>query len=75
MKKPKTLAMMVLLTLPLAGCLHFAGPARLPSSSEDNTAALLKDPEFPLAARAAPNFTKRALQTITRLEEEKANAR
>lgn len=74
--QPRTLAILLLLMLPaampwLVGC--SALPARLPTTAEDNTARLLQHPQFQEAARAAPDFVKDCLATITRLETEKAN--
>lgn len=63
--------MMLLLTLLLIGCRTVAP---LPVAAKDNTARLLAHPEFRAAAQAAPNFTKDAFRTITRLETELANA-
>ena len=47
--------------LALAGCLV----KRL-----DNAARLMTHPQFPAAAKAAPDFTADALKTINALEEE-----
>ena len=57
------------MTLLLTGC---CGP-RLPVTAQDNTAAILADPEFPAMARAAPSLTKRVLRIITTLETDNAN--
>lgn len=55
----------------LAGC---QSRSPLPTRAGDNTSALLAHPQFGAAAQAAPDFTKQALRTITRLETELANA-
>lgn len=47
----------------------------LPTTAEDNTAALKLHPQFPRAALAAPDFTAACFETIHRLEREKANGR
>lgn len=60
--------------LPASGCQSSARPAPLPVAIEDNTARLIKHPQFPLAARAAPDFTTEALATIRRLQKDLANA-
>lgn len=57
----------------LSGCATAARSA-LPMRAQDNTAPLLAHPQFRAAAAVAPDFVSAALQTITRLETEKANA-
>ncbi len=66
--------MIVLWMLPwlLAGC-QSPGHGPLPVAAQDNSAAILANPEFPAMARAAPNLTKQVLRTITRLETQLAN--
>lgn len=60
--------------LPCLALLSCVAPVpSLPTTPQDNTAALIKDPQFPAMARAAPELTRRMLETITRLETEKAN--
>lgn len=74
MKTPRMLATLLLLMLLLSGCQSSAGLARsLPTTPEDNTAELIADPQFKAAAQAAPEWVKKALATITRLETEKAD--
>lgn len=75
--KPIKTAAMLTLSLALAlamlsGCATAARSA-LPVRAQDNTAALLHHPQFNRAAAVAPDFVSAALQTITRLETEKAN--
>jgi hypothetical protein len=72
-KMPATLPLLLMLGLPLIGC-HSAPRAPLPVRAQDRTAPLLAHPQFPAAARSAPDFVSAALQTITRLETELANA-
>ena len=57
------------MTLLLTGCCT----PRLPVTAQDNTAAILADPEFPAMARAAPTLTKKVLRKITELETSAAN--
>lgn len=70
-KIPRSTLPLLLLALLLSSC---ATPAPLPVTAEDNVTRLLQHPQFPLAARVAPDFTSDALKTIARLEKEKANA-
>lgn len=74
MKKLKIPAMMLLLTLLLASCQSSARNVPLPVTAEDNTAELVKHPQFKAAAQAAPDFVKATFHTIHRLEKDKANA-
>ena len=67
-----TPTLLLALALALSGCATGARTA-LPTRAEDNTAPLLAHPQFKAAAVAAPEFVSAALQTITRLETEKAN--
>lgn len=67
------LATILLWTLLLQGCQHFAKPVHLPTTPEDNSARLIARSDFRPAAQAAPEWVKDALRTITRLETEKAN--
>jgi hypothetical protein len=63
--------LLALAALTLGGC---ATSARsLPVKSDDNSARLLAHPQFGRAAAVAPDFVNAALQTITRLETDKAN--
>lgn len=66
--------MMLPLLLLAPGCQSSARIAPLPVAVKDETAALLLDPEFPAAARAAPHFTARALEKIRQLAKAKADA-
>ena len=75
--KPKTLKTLatilplMLLSLALQSC---ATPARsLPTTAQDNTKRLIERADFRLAAQAAPEWTKDALRTITKLETDLAN--
>lgn len=63
--------MLPLTLLLLVGCA--SSPRPLPEHAQDNTAAIIADPEFPAMAKAAPNLTKRVLRTITDLETREAN--
>lgn len=75
MKTRRTTAILLLsLQLLALGCQTSARRAPLPVKAEDNTAKLMQHPQFPAAARAAPEFLNEVFQTITRLEREKANA-
>jgi len=69
--KPLRTLVTTLLWMLLAGC---QSHSPLPIRAGDNTAALLAHPQFNAAAQAAPDFTKQALRTITRLETELGNA-
>ena len=62
MKKLWTTLLIILLSVALGGC------GTIPH--RDETASLLKHPEFYAAAKAAPNFVKDALRTVTQLEYE-----
>ena len=64
LKKPIVIALVILASLTTAGCWN--------TVSRDETARLIAHPEFTAAAKAAPNFTKDALRTITQLEYELA---
>ena len=66
-----TAAALLLWMLLLAGCQSHSTP--LPVTAADNTARLIQRADFPLAARAAPDWCKDALRTITRLETDLAN--
>ena len=69
----KTLVMTLSLTaLLLSGC-RSAAHAPIPVSAEDSTPALMQHPEFPAAARVAPNFVKATFHRIHQLEEQIAN--
>jgi len=64
----------LLLSMPLvAGCALLGPRAALPISARDSTLPLLSHPQFPQAAKAAPDFVQAALDTITRLDREAAD--
>lgn len=67
-------AMLLLWLLPVLPACHSVPRAPLPVKAQDRTAPLLAHPQFPAAARVAPEFVTTALHTITRLETELANA-
>ena len=53
--------MLLLMLLLMSGCV---------SVTLENSARLMRHPEFPAAAQAAPEFTREALKTINGLEYE-----
>lgn len=61
-----------LLLLLAAGC-QATAPKPLPAPIRDNVTPLLHHPQFGAAARAAPDFTRSALETVIRLSAEAAN--
>jgi starvation-inducible outer membrane lipoprotein len=71
-KTHATQTLLLALALALSGCATGAR-SPLPVKSEDNTARLLAHPQFGRAAAVAPDFVNAALQTVTRLETDKAN--
>jgi len=62
----------LMLLLPLAGC-QSSQPRPLPAPMQDNVTPLLNHPQFKAAARAAPEFTEAALETVIRLSADAAN--
>lgn len=60
------------LCLALAGCVH-TQTAPAPKAPQDNTARLIARPDFKAAAKAAPEWVRDALHTITSLETQVAN--
>ena len=75
MKSPRTPVIALTLLLLASGCAgSYAPRAPLPTSAEDNTPALKRNPQFPAAAAVAPDFVSATFEVIHRLEKEKANA-
>lgn len=66
-----TLSLGLALTLP--GCVTRAHIV-IPTKAENNVDRLIAHPEFKQAAQVSPHFVADALNTIARLEKEKADA-
>lgn len=74
--KPKNAVNVMLCAMLLSAltACQSSAPRPVPAPMRDEVTALLNHPEFPAAARAAPQFTQNAMETIIRLETEIAAA-
>lgn len=72
--KPKNVASAMpwlALSLMLGACQ--SRPTQLPRPMADHVTPLLQHPQFQAAARAAPDFTREALDAVIRLSKETAD--